>query len=257
MGGVARRATVLKAARATAEHFMLLDAGNSLLGNDVDNLREPAGRTHGQTSVEILNRLGYDVVALGESDLRLGRETLLKRLAEAPRVSFVSANVVDKGTGKLVARPYVIRQIGGHRIALIGITGSILGQNQEFNITPPLDAVREAVRQVGSQAGIIILLSNAGAQANRHLASQVPELDLIISGGYDALSQPVREGQSALIAQADLSSAGHAGRVVGKLQVGFDRSGALTQHTWGSIELGPDIADDPDLAAWVASLSNP
>ena len=63
-GGVARRATAISLERQRAEHVLVLDAGNSLL-----NDRDPARKTKGQTSVEAMNRMGYNAVALGMLDL--------------------------------------------------------------------------------------------------------------------------------------------------------------------------------------------
>ena len=257
---MARRATVIKEARAKGESVLLLDAGNSLVTNDAGS-NEPAERTKGQTSVEILNRLGYDAVALGERDLLLGKEDLLKRLAEAKTFTFISANLMDKGTNKLVARPYVIKDIAKHRVALIGLTGSVAGGalegSKDFAIVPPLEAARDYVQRVQSQADIVILLSNAGAEANKAIATQVPGIDLIISGGMEPLEEPAQPVPGTLVAQAEVSAPGHAGRYIGKLQAVFDDSGKLVQRKWENIELNPSVADDADMSNWVKSLPTP
>lgn len=253
---MARRATKIKAARAGAQNVLVLDAGNSLIGEQ-PNAKEPAARTQGQTSVEILNRLGYDAVAVGEQDLRLGREELQKRLSEARGFAFLSANLSDQATGKLLVEPYVIKEIGGHQVALIGITGGVPAESSEFSLIAPLEAARRYVQQVESQADIIILLSNAGAEANKAIGSQVPGIDLIISGGQDALPEPVQLPEGTLIVQADKSTPGHAGRVIGDLKADFDEAGRLTRQAWEAVQLGPSVADDPDMAAWAATLTKP
>ena len=252
---MARRATVIKLARASGEPLLVLDAGNSLL--PIENgagPAEPALRTRGQTSIEALNRLGYDAVALGANDALLGREELGKRLAEMKKNVFVSANLIDKGTGKLLVQPFIIKQVGGHRIALIGITGALPADLAELSARDALETAREYVPRAQSQADIIILLSNAGFDVNQAIAQQVPGVDLIISGGSESLRGETPVGQSVLIVTADLAVPGDAGRYLGRLEVNFDRSGALGKYTWSSVEIGPSIADDPDVAAWVASL---
>ena len=251
---MARRATIINGARTQHQNLLVLDAGNSLIGEQF-NSREPAPKTQGRSSVEILNRLGYDVVALGDQDLSLGQEELVKRLSEARAFTFVSANVSDQATGQLLARPYVIREIGGHRVALIGLTGQVSEAATGFTLVPPLVAARDYVRQLESQADVIILLSNAGLEANKTIGSQVPGIDLIISGGQEALPEPLQLPGGTLIVQADRSSPGHAGRVVGSLQVEFDPSGRLTHHSWQSIELGPSVPDDPEMAEWAAEAT--
>ena len=248
---MARRATTIKGLRASASSSLLLDAGNSLY-NAEGSTTEPAERTRGQTSVEVLNRLGYDAVALGDKDLLLTKEELLKRISEAKSFAFVSANLIDRSTGKLVVKPYVIKEMAGHKVALIGITGG--ASTGDWIVTPPLDAARDYVRQVQSQADVVILLSNAGPKLNKLIASEAPGIDVILSGGTnDPLGKETLIGKT-LVAQDEWSNPGHAGRYVGHLRVSLDRAGDLTGHEWKAIELGPSVADDPDMAAWVATL---
>ncbi|MCL6431012.1 MAG: hypothetical protein K6V36_09145 [Anaerolineae bacterium] len=251
MGGVARRATQIKAARAQGGNVLVVDAGNSLIG-ELGNVSEPAERTRGETSVEVLNRLGYDAVALGPRDLLLGREELLKRLGEARGFSFLSANLYDRSTNKLVAQPYLIKEIGGHRVALIGITGPVPEENAEFYALPALDAARKYVLEAQSRAGVVVLLSNAGLETNKAIAGQVQGIDLIVSGGQGVLPEPLEMPSGALIVHADQSSSGHAGRVLGDLLVTFDLSGRLAAHSWKAVSLDPSVPDDREMAAWVA-----
>lgn len=253
MGGVARRATQIKAARAQGRNVLVVDAGNALIG-ELGNTSEPAERTKGVTSIEALNRLGYDAVALGPRDLLLGREELLKRLGEAKGYSFLSANLYDRATGKLVAQPYLIKEIGGHRVALIGITGAVPEENAQFFALPALDAARTFVAQVQSKADVVVLLSNAGLEANKAIAGQVQGIDLIVSGGQGTLPEPLQMPSGTLIVHADQSSSGHAGRVLGDLLVSFDLTGKLTAHSWKAVTLDPSIPYDQDMAAWVAEV---
>jgi 2',3'-cyclic-nucleotide 2'-phosphodiesterase (5'-nucleotidase family) len=247
---VARRATLIQQTKSASANFLLLDAGNSLISDNA-SATEPAQRTKAQTSIDIINRMGYDAVAIGDMDATLlTRDELAKRISEAKAVSFVSANLIDKSTGKLFAKPYVIKQVGGHRIALIGITAMLPETTKDFSTTIPLDAARDTVRKAQSQADIIIVLSSAGAELNKMIAEQVPGVDLVFSGGQNQLDAPASPIPGTLVMQADLSNPGHAGRVVGKLDAEFDREGKLTKQNWSAVQLGPEIADDPDMSAW-------
>jgi len=239
---VARRATLIKRERAQAEHLLLLDAGDSLTG-DMD----PAQRTQGQTSVEAMNLLGYEAMTLGEKDLALGLEVLEQRVAEA-KYPFLSANAVQGDTGRLLVEPYVVRKIGGHRVGIIGLTGPAKGP--EVRVLDPLETARNAVAEVGRQADVIILLSHAGVDTDLAVADRVSGIDLIVSGGSQALAQPSQGKTGALAVHAEVPSRGHAGRYVGVARLQFDGEGRLVQHQWEAVLLTPDFADDPELAAW-------
>ncbi|MGQ9684179.1 MAG: hypothetical protein ACUVX9_16740 [Anaerolineae bacterium] len=251
---------MIKQTRTSNENVLLLDAGNSLISQSPSDA-EPAKRTKAQTSVEILNRLGYDAVALGPLDLLLGKDELQKRLSEAKGFDWLSANLSDAATGKPIAKPYVIREIDTHPVALIGITGpmtgTLRGRAPEFTIGDPLQAAADAVREVRGRADIIILLSSAGADLNKEIAAQVPGIDLILSAGPQPLPEPLEAPAGVLVAQPDYSSPGHAGRTVGILQLDYDRNGQLLGHKWNAVQLNEYVGDDPELASWVADIKQP
>ena len=95
VGGVARRATTINQEKKKNPYTLVLDAGDSLVGD-----QDPALKTQGKSSVEAMNRLGYDAMALGPADLALGLETLRARMAEA-KFPMLSANAVVTGTEEL------------------------------------------------------------------------------------------------------------------------------------------------------------
>lgn len=227
----------------------MLDAGDGLIRDET-----PATTSRGQTSIELMNYMGHDAAALGEGDIeRLGVEVLQQRIDEA-QFPFLSANVVLSGTDKLLVEPYTIIEVDGHAVAIVGLTG--LAALQEVQIRDPLESVRTVVDEIQGQADVLILLSHAGLEMNLQIATEVPEIDLIISGGakgYTATPMEVADGPP--IVHADTASPGHAGRRVGIGTWWFDEEGLLIGQEWTNIPLGPEIPDDPDIAAWV--LDNP
>ena len=196
--------------------------------------------------------MGYDAMALGASDLAiLGVDGILRRMEEAP-FPFLSANVVLTATGELLAQPYLLKEMDGHRIAVIGLTDEVGLHDAE--IRDPLLSLREVLDELNGQADILVLLSHAGLQTNQEIAQEVPEIDLIVSGGgqgYTVEPQLV-EGQPPLV-HADSASPGHAGRRVGVGSWGFDGDGRLVAVDWVGLALTPDILDDPEMARWAAA----
>jgi len=248
-GGVARRAAIVNQVRQESPNTLLLDAGDGLIRD-----KTPATTSQGQSSIELMNRIGYDASALGAGDIDLlGVEVLQQRIKEA-RFPFLSANVVLSGTGDLLVAPYTILQVDEHSVAIVGLTG--LAELQEIQIRDPLDSVREVVDKLQGQADVLILLSHAGLEVNRQIAAQVPEIDLIVSGGAQNYTMaPEATADGPPIVHADAASPGHAGRRVGIGTWWFDEEGRLIGQDWMNVPLGPEIPDDPIMAAWV--LNNP
>lgn len=223
--------------------MLLLDAGDSLVG-DMD----PARKTQGQVSIAAMNLMGYDAMALGPQDLALGPAVLQQRIAEA-RFAVLSANAVISATGKPAATPYVLRELGGHKVALVGLSGG--NSTNEIAVRDPLEAARSVVTRVVGQADLVIVLSHAGASVDQQIADSVPGIALIVSGGRLVTSSPWRSTKTGtVVVQADEAQSGHAGRVMGAARLTVDPRGPAMQD-WQRVTIVDSIPDDPAMAAWV------
>jgi len=242
---VARRATKIAEERSTKENVLLLDAGDSLVGD-----QDPARTTQGRTSVDVMNRLGYDAMTLGPNDLALGLAVLRQRMAEA-QFAVLSANAIEKATGELVAAPYVVAELAGYRVAIIGLSG---GESAaEIVVQDPLATAQAVVAEVKGQADVIILLSHAGPEMDLKIADTVPGIAAIVSGGPGAQATPIVSAVTGTpIYHVDAANPGHAGRRLGAATLVINPDGTLKSQTWQPWTLGPEIAADPIMAAWVA-----
>jgi len=241
---VARRATKIAQTRQQGGFTLLLDAGDSLIGD-----ADPARKSQGQTSVTAMNMLGYDAMALGPQDLSLGLSVLQQRMAEA-KFAVLSANATILATGELLAKPYVIREFGGRKIAIVGLSGG--SGTAEIAVRDPLKTAQTIVAQLASQADVVILLSHAGESVDQKIADAVPGIALIVSGGPFALAMPWHsEKTGTFIVHADEATSGHAGRRIGIAALTFESSGKVGLPNWQRVELGPEIAEDPVMTEWV------
>jgi 5'-nucleotidase/UDP-sugar diphosphatase len=225
---------------------LLLESGNALVGD-----MEPAMSNHGVTSVQAMNLLGYDAMALGSSDLGLGVDELRQRQTEAA-FPFLSANVVA-AAGELLATPYITRELGGLRVGVIGVSSESAALPDGLAVLDPVSAVARFVPEIERQGvRFIIVLSNAGRAADQRIAAEVPGVDWIAAGGLDSqTSEPlVDETNGVPIVQATTSSAGHAGLAIGVGQLVVDSDGRLSGRQWRSVLLSEGVKDDPDLAQW-------
>ena len=230
--------------------MLVLDAGDSLTGD-----QEPAQGSQGASSIAAMNRLGYDAIALGPQDLSLGLAALRQRIGEA-KFAVLSANVAVSGTGVLLAKPYVVRDFGGFRVAVVGLTGG--AGTAEIRVGDPVAAARQAVADARQQASIVLVLSHAGQAIDQQLAGEVPGIAAVISGGPGAMQAPwVSPKTGVPVLHADEAVPGHAGRILGLANLTFDALGSLVDNQWRRVPLGPDVADDPAMAAWVRKQTAP
>lgn len=240
---MARRATLIKQERENNDTALVLDAGDSLIGD-----REPAMRTQGATSIDALNQMGYDAIVLGPADLSLGPDLLRQRIGEA-QFAVLSADMTDATTGRPIAKPYVIKEVRGQRVAIIGLSGA--PSMNGFNAADSFATVEKLMAELRGQAAAVILLSHAAPDVNERIASEIAGITAIIEGGELVRPEPwLSPTTGAPIYHADAPSSGHAGRVMGVGQVTVT-AGKLTDQVWNAVSLGPEIPDDPAMAEWV------
>ncbi|MCX5893818.1 MAG: CapA family protein, partial [Deltaproteobacteria bacterium] len=89
---------------------LLLAAGDMIQGHNWANL------FHGKSSIELMNAMGFDALVVGNHEFDFGQQVLQERI-KAARFAVLGANV--KGLPWL--KPYVIKTIGGIRVAIIGV----------------------------------------------------------------------------------------------------------------------------------------
>jgi 2',3'-cyclic-nucleotide 2'-phosphodiesterase (5'-nucleotidase family) len=242
---VARRATAIRQERETAAHVLVLDAGDTLISD-----RPLALMSESQVVVQAMNLMGYDAMTLGEGDLGLGADVLRQRMAEA-EFAFLSANV--EFNGELFAQPYLIKEVGGYQVAIVGLTGVPTSEVGSFVVRDPLLSARDVVGQLESQADIIILLVHVGQRLEQQLISQVEGIDIIVGGSGEPRSSSAAQDESTgvLVLPSERPATGHAGRFLGVSRLTFDGQGALAGYASLMLGLRPEVVDDPELAALV------
>jgi 2',3'-cyclic-nucleotide 2'-phosphodiesterase (5'-nucleotidase family) len=199
-------------------HALLWDAGDAedriLLESDV---------TKGTAVAAIMNAVGYDAAALGNSAAPTYGPANVARIAEAANYPILSANLVWTETGQLIegVRPYQVLNLGPVRLGVIGLTAlsdaySIFGA-RSYRAEPIVAELVKHLREGG--ASIIAVLSHLGLEGDRSLALGLDGIDLIVGGhSHDALEDPL-EVNGALLTQAGCYGS-HLGRVDLELDAG-------------------------------------
>jgi len=202
--------------------------------------------------IEGMNLMDYDAMAIGNQDLELGPEVLRQRIADS-KFPILSANVMLAKSGALLTKPYALRQVGGHTIGIIGLTGDLRPEaapdiHNSYALLKADDVLAKYVTEVAKQADIIIVLSTMGFEEDQRLSSAVPGIDVFI-GGRSRIPMPEawrNEKTGTLVYQA-----GSQGEWIGRRRLQLDGSGMLTGHSDELIFLTEDYADDPEMRAFL------
>ncbi len=223
---------------------MLLDAGDALFSN-----QPLVEQTQGQIIVEAMNLLGYDAMVLGSEDFRLGLDVLRQRM-EGAEFPILSANVVVAETDQLFATPYVIKEIAGHKVAIIGLTNqeAANASGKTVAVLDPLETLKELMDEVGKEADVIIVLSHLGVAVDMQIAGEVEGIDLIVGGqSRDVLDPPLWDEPSRTV----IAQAGYQGQRIGVVTLEIDSQGEVTGHQGQVVLLTDELADDQEMKVFL------
>jgi 2',3'-cyclic-nucleotide 2'-phosphodiesterase (5'-nucleotidase family) len=229
--------------RLSAEHVLLLDTGDALVGGGV-----LGDLTQGEVIVAGMNAMGYDALTLGPRELTLGVDLLQQRIGEA-QFPMLSANVVYSGTNELVASPYKILEVGELRLGVVGLTRQADDATLEFEVLDALDTLAEYVPLVAEQADVVIVLTNASYRTGLELAREVPGIDLMVAALPAQLpNQAIRAShEGAIVVSAEQPLPRHTGRRLGRLVLEIDSEGVLDEKSWASVPLDNTLVDDLEM----------
>jgi 5'-nucleotidase len=265
-GGMARMATLVRALRGQYPNSLLVDAGDQFQGTLFYTYYG------GDAIRQIMNRIGYNAMALGNHEFDNGPENLA-RFISGLHCPVLSANLDASRDSHLngKTRPWSIIEINGRKIGLIGYTTEstsvISSPGETISFQDGEKSIRQAVGELQMQ-GIthIVLLSHAGIQIDRQLATRIEGLDVIIGGHSHSLfhnTDPKADAPYPLVLRTPddktvlLVSAGSYGRQLGVLKARFNESGDIVGYSGEPILLNASIKDDPDIASLVAELRSP
>lgn len=180
-GGLGRRATLLNIVRDSTENFVLLDAGD-FFGRELNYGKEKADVT-----MKSMVLMGYDGVVLGEKEFGFGVDYIVKRAGEIGLPVLV-ANLYDAATDSLLFPPsWVVNFASGLNVGLIGVVGARLKMPPQvpqgrLRFGDPKQAVEREIEELGDEVDIIVVLAHMPRGEAWKIVSDIPDVDLVVSG---------------------------------------------------------------------------
>jgi hypothetical protein len=201
----------LKKVREEVGTPLILDSGNLFFNqNPIPDEMKAQMRLKGDLIADAYMRIGIDAMNVGELDLAIGIDYLLKK-----GLPLVSSNLVY-GDGKTVFHPYVTREVNRVKVAIFGLISPLppqgLGNGKGLKVLNPAETARSMVKRLKGRADLIILLSNLGQQDDERLAREVQGIGVIVGGRSRVLLQtPVKVGNTLIL------QAAAQGKYIGRL----------------------------------------
>jgi 2',3'-cyclic-nucleotide 2'-phosphodiesterase (5'-nucleotidase family) len=137
--------------------------------------------------IECLNLMGYDAIGIGDDDLVLGKE-FLSEISKKANFPFISSNLFDEASGKILFKSFLIKEINGLRIGIFGLFSPDLfmgpsdPRRKGLNIRSPMETAQAMVKELKPKTDLIILLSHLGYAKDIELAQAVEGINFIVGG---------------------------------------------------------------------------
>ena len=258
VGGFAHMATLVKQLKASRPGALLLDGGDTWQGSAT------ALWSEGQDMVDACKLLGVDIMT-GHWDFTYG-EARIKKIVDgdfAGKIDFLAQNVKTSDFGDAVFKPYVMKEMNGVRVAIIGqafpytpiANPAWLTPNWTFGIreSEMQETVNEA-RANGAQA--VVLLSHNGMDVDLKMASRVSGIDAILGGHtHDGVPVPVIVKNPG--GQTIVTNAGSNGKFLGVLDLDV-KGQAVVGFKFTLLPVFSNLlAADKDMTALITKIREP
>lgn len=201
--GLAKLATIIEEKRREMP-TVLIDNGDFIQGSPMTFFHQKFQAHELNPLIQVANELQYDAIIFGNHEFNYGLQTL-QSVIQQSQFPWLAANIVTED-GKSFTKPYIIKEIEGVRLAILGVTTHFVTKWEEPLHIQGLqfeDAFSSASYwakwiRANEQIDVLILCYHGGFERDIHtgelletedgenqgyrMSTEIEEIDIIISG---------------------------------------------------------------------------
>jgi 2',3'-cyclic-nucleotide 2'-phosphodiesterase (5'-nucleotidase family) len=194
LGGVAKLKTKIDFIKQRNDNNLLLDSGDWTEGTLFYTLNS------GEANHRLMEAMGYDAIVLGNHEWLVGPKDLYNGFAGADfKIPVLSGNLnLDKLPAEIPLKkyiqPYIIKEIGGKKIGILGLSTFEMIFDPFFEPAQVLEPIQAGLKYVKilrevEKVDAVIVLSHLGIDVDKKIAESVPGIDLIVGGHTHILTK--------------------------------------------------------------------
>ncbi len=229
MAGIVRRAALIRQVRDKEPNVLVVDAGDFVQGTPYFNL------FHGEAEIKLMNKVGLDVITLGNHEFDNGIPFLTKMLKKA-KFKVIASNYDLSATPlKKLVRPWLIVKKGKLRIGIVSANISPYGLISPANFSgmkylDPYETAENKAAWLKSvkKCNLVICLSHLGldnkgeAPDDIRLAEKTKSIDVIIGGHTHTFMRNPAKKINAVGDTVIINQVGKGGIYVGRMDLDVD-----------------------------------
>ncbi len=233
-----------------------MDTGDLLFSRD--SVENPNAKQIGNLKADLYmkayNLMGYDAFTPGELDFSFGVGEVI-RMSQRANFPFLAANLVDANSKAPVFKPYVIKEVQGFKIGILGLISdrSPLGgppeEKGKYLITDPFEAAKKIIGVLRKQCRVIVALAHMEADEQKMLATNVHGIHFVINGHLTHAHQDPQ-----LVAHTQVLIAGSRGEHLGQVDFFKQRGRLFSRYQLNALKT--DYKENPEVQAWVSQYKD-
>jgi 2',3'-cyclic-nucleotide 2'-phosphodiesterase / 3'-nucleotidase len=270
--GLAKLASIIRQEREAGGHVIVIDNGDLIQGTPFAYYHARMEQQEPNPIIACLNALSYDAAVIGNHEFNYGLPFLQKAVKESG-FPWLSANLVHKGTTEpFFGCPYIVKELGGIRVGILGLTTSYIPnwENPEYiaslDFLNVVDTAQRWVRHLRETEKVDVVVvsyhgglerdpvtgepteDETGENEGYRLCMEVEGIDVLLTGHQH------RSIPECVIGGVTVLQPGSHGRFIGRAELRFgpDAGGRwkLLGASTGliSAESATEAADIVDLA---------
>lgn len=259
-GGSARLATAIEAARARSNNSVLLDGGDQFQGTLFYTYYK------GALAAEMMNRMGYDAMTVGNHEFDDGPE-VLRGFMDSLDFPILMSNA-DVSREPLLAdtlKKSTVIERGGEKIGLIGLTpedtDELASPGDNVSFSDPVAAVQAEVDKLTAQGvNKIIVLSHSGYGVDQRVAAETTGVDVIVGGHSHSLLGDMENAEGpypTMVGNTAIVQSYAYGKFLGELNVTFNDAGEVVSAIGQPLIIDAAVAEDEGVKARITEAAEP
>ncbi|MFH1729743.1 MAG: hypothetical protein ABIA04_15130 [Pseudomonadota bacterium] len=213
LGGLAKRITMQNEIRGEGLDLLYLDSGDYFSKSHIypEFLLEDFKKRANLLALGA-EKLEISALAPGETDFVLGKEYLT-----STALPYVSANIVNSDNSKPYFDQYVVKNVGGYKVAITGVIEERFSKlfdqkNMGIKFLNIKDSLKSLIPKLKIVADLVIVLAHVDEETMAQLVTEVAGIDFVISGHNGVLMHEARKYGNTFFFEAE-----KRGKYVGRI----------------------------------------
>lgn len=231
---------MIESIRREKQSLLLLDCG-AVFNNEKDNA---------ELHLKAMDRMGYDALNLGLPELSLGK-AFLERMHSQVSFPYIASNLLYGGSRPHWIREYIIKDVGGIKVAILGIFDPddlkqvpFLDGERKFETIPPKVALERLLPEIRQNVDLVVLLSHLYETQTLELVREVSGIDVTI---FSKRGHPIKlSGKSIILLRAESE-----GMTLGLATITLDDKRTISMSEKRNVRLDDSVPDHEEILALI------